>query len=118
MRVKSAHLNLPRQAIEQIKIQGARSRATLNHNELKIEDNYEEELEQVMDNSLGGEERNFEMMISGGDYSPNSHTFFKHPLPNPCIESIQELSKPKIVRAANKQQKREQPSSASQARPQ
>ncbi len=21
------------------------------------------------------------MMISGGDYSPNSHTFFKHPFP-------------------------------------
>ena len=23
------------------------------------------------------------MMISGGDYSPNSHTFFKHPFKNP-----------------------------------
>jgi hypothetical protein len=22
------------------------------------------------------------MMISGGDYSPNSHTFFKHPFKN------------------------------------
>jgi len=22
------------------------------------------------------------MMISGGDYSPNSHTFFKHPFAN------------------------------------
>jgi hypothetical protein len=28
------------------------------------------------------EERNLEMMISGGDYSPNSHTFFKHPFAN------------------------------------
>jgi len=28
------------------------------------------------------EERNLEMMISGGDYSPNSHTFFKHPFKN------------------------------------
>lgn len=27
----------------------------------------------------GDEEKNLEMMISGGDYSPNSHTFFKHP---------------------------------------
>ena len=25
------------------------------------------------------EEQKLEMMISGGDYSPNSHTFFKHP---------------------------------------
>jgi hypothetical protein len=25
------------------------------------------------------EEKKLEMMISGGDYSPNSHTFFKHP---------------------------------------
>ncbi len=25
------------------------------------------------------EEKNLEKMISGGDYSPNSHTFFKHP---------------------------------------
>mmetsp|Transcript_14511 Transcript_14511/g.10461 ORF Transcript_14511/g.10461 Transcript_14511/m.10461 type:complete len:141 (-) Transcript_14511:102-524(-) len=28
------------------------------------------------------EEKNLEMMISGGDYSPNSHTFFKHPFKN------------------------------------
>jgi len=28
---------------------------------------------------FGDEEKNLEMMISGGDYSPNSHTFFKHP---------------------------------------
>ena len=37
-------------------------------------------------NDLGmacrNEEKNFEMMISGGDYSPNSHTFFKHPFKN------------------------------------
>jgi hypothetical protein len=25
------------------------------------------------------EEKKLDMMISGGDYSPNSHTFFKHP---------------------------------------
>ena len=31
------------------------------------------------------------MMASGGDYSPNSHTFFKHPnnASNPCLESLQ-----------------------------
>jgi hypothetical protein len=29
----------------------------------------------------GEEQKNLEMMISGGDYSPNSHTFFKHPFP-------------------------------------
>ena len=28
------------------------------------------------------EEKKLEMMISGGDYSPNSHTFFKHPFKN------------------------------------
>jgi hypothetical protein len=38
-------------------------------------DNLQEELAMVgMD-----EERKLDMMISGGDYSPNSHTFFKHP---------------------------------------
>jgi hypothetical protein len=34
-----------------------------------------EDLELLCDN----EEKKLEMMISGGDYSPNSHTFFKHP---------------------------------------
>jgi len=30
-------------------------------------------------NQCENEERNLEMMISGGDYSPNSHTFMKQP---------------------------------------
>ena len=34
-----------------------------------------EDLELLCDN----EEKKLEMMISGGDYSPKSHTFFKHP---------------------------------------
>jgi len=40
-----------------------------------------EEVDDMQDLAVecGNEERNLEMMISGGDYSPNSHTFFKHP---------------------------------------
>jgi hypothetical protein len=38
-------------------------------------DNLQEELAMVGKD----EERKLDMMISGGDYSPNSHTFFKHP---------------------------------------
>ena len=40
------------------------------------------------------EEKQLEvMMASGGDYSPNSHTFFKQPVvqstsSNPCLESL------------------------------
>lgn len=32
-----------------------------------------------LQNQVINEEKKLEMMISGGDYSPNSHTFFKHP---------------------------------------
>ena len=45
-----------------------------------MEENIEESQELI--DEIGGieeEERNLEKMISGGDYSPNSHTFFKHP---------------------------------------
>jgi hypothetical protein len=43
----------------------------------------EEEEEEMNDLAVecGGAQKNLEMMISGGDYSPNSHTFFKHPFP-------------------------------------
>jgi hypothetical protein len=37
------------------------------------------------------EEKKLDMMISGGDYSPNSHTFFKHPFTKDgLIDQIQE----------------------------
>mmetsp|Transcript_22883 Transcript_22883/g.22158 ORF Transcript_22883/g.22158 Transcript_22883/m.22158 type:complete len:126 (+) Transcript_22883:1210-1587(+) len=40
------------------------------------------ELSGVLGEEEANEEKNLEMMISGGDYSPNSHTFFKHPFKN------------------------------------
>ena len=48
-----------------------------------FEEQDEEEEEEMNDLAVecGEEQKNLEMMISGGDYSPNSHTFFKHPFP-------------------------------------
>lgn len=57
---------------------------------LKVYDENDEELAP----RRGLEEQQLEvMMASGGDYSPNSHTFFKQPVPpttssNPCLESL------------------------------
>jgi hypothetical protein len=48
----------------------------------------EEEANEMMGVQCFNEERNLEMMISGGDYSPNSHTFFKHPFANKDIIPI------------------------------
>lgn len=48
----------------------------------------EEEANEMLGVQCFNEERNLEMMISGGDYSPNSHTFFKHPFANKDINSI------------------------------
>ena len=40
----------------------------------------EKEIIGEMANDCENEQKNFEMMMaSGGDYSPNSHTFFKQP---------------------------------------
>lgn len=59
--------------------------------DLKVYDDNDEELAP----RRGLEERQLEvMMASGGDYSPNSHTFFKQPVApttssgNPCYESL------------------------------
>jgi hypothetical protein len=53
------------------------------------EENIEESREMICE-EIGGieeEEKNLEKMISGGDYSPNSHTFFKHPFPKEFKET-------------------------------
>lgn len=36
------------------------------------------------------EERKLDMMISGGDYSPNSHTFFKHPFTKDGMDQVKD----------------------------
>jgi hypothetical protein len=58
-------------------------RANANVNNAAMVANRNTQSEEILQQDLAGlgvdEEKKLEMMISGGDYSPNSHTFFKHP---------------------------------------
>jgi hypothetical protein len=56
--------------------------------ELKIEDNIDEDSSANNEHQISEEQKFEKLMVSGGDYSPNSHTFFKQPLQNPCLESL------------------------------
>lgn len=64
--------------IDQINQRNRNNRGVdFNQKELKIEDNFDEDSYKDHEDHTGREEMKFEMLISGGDYSPNSHTFFK-----------------------------------------